>query len=75
MNWGKLLRASYETLFVSAHFQHQSYTLSARAEKFPTVLNVNQEGSLPEDRGQYLHPPNPNLVFHRPTQFKFWILK
>lgn len=75
MNWGKLLRASYETLFVSAHFQHQSYTLSARAENFPTVLNVNQEGSLPEDRGQYLHPPNPNLVFHRPTQFKFWILK
>ena len=24
MNWGKLLRASYETMFVSAHFQHHT---------------------------------------------------
>jgi hypothetical protein len=34
---------------------------SVWAEAFPgTVSTINQEGSQPEYRGQYLRPPNPN---------------
>jgi hypothetical protein len=36
---------------------------SVWAEAFPgTVSTINQEGSQPEYRGQYLRPPNPNTT-------------
>ena len=44
-------------------YAHSSVTLSDSvwAETFPgTVSAINQEGSQPEHRDQYLRPPNPN---------------